>query len=265
MVNDFEELNEGLLISQAGQIALFGDSNLAQLNGIAQERDLMQDYYLGMIRRQVILLHDLQTLIAHSEHHNLSGVLILCRCLLDDFLHVFFLKQHNEEEENLVKINADEYKQMFRSVDVIMQSNHQHFEGQNPYYITEDEFAAVKAHFIGQEENDKYFIDKAAFRFKRFKTVADLVLEFNDFEMSKMAQRAFYFWKDLSGFVHYSNITFEKEINEDNLPYNLSLIEEVLLYSYNTIELSFRYFHTPYGLELIIDPALHYRFAIHYH
>lgn len=264
MANNFEPLTKELLITEADKIAKFADSNLEQLNGLGQEKELVQDYYLGMIRRQAIILNDIVTILAHTPHHNFSIVLILCRCLLDDFLTVFYLKLNDNETNNIIRINSDEHRQLFKTIEIIMQSNHLHFNGQNPYYLTENQLAALKKEFIEKPENDKYFIDKNDFRFKKFIPLSEVATGINDFELSKLSQRAFYFWKDLSGFVHYSNVTFEKELNTENYEYNLIVVEEVLLYSFNTIELSFRYFSEKYGNALIVDDDLRNRYIIEY-
>jgi len=261
---EFQPLSEALIISEAKKVAAFADANLNQLDGLCEEKILLQDYYLGMIRRQAILLNDIATLFEHTAHHNISSIFILARCLLDDFLHVFYLKLNEEEEENITKLNADVHRQMFNSVEVIMQSNHEHFNGQNPFYITDAEFAALKEQFANREENDAYFSNKAEFRFKKFKKLSEIATGIEDFELSKLSQRAFYFWKDTSEFIHYSNTTFEKEINPDNRLHNLAVIEEIILYAYNTVELSFRYFRDLHALNLIDEENLGERYAINY-
>jgi len=263
-MHEFEELNKALIITEAKKVAAFADSNLGQLAGMCQEKIMLQDYYLGMIRRQAILLSDIAILIEHTAHHNISSIFIIVRCLLDDFLHVLYFKLNGDEEENITKLNADVHRQMFKSVEVIMESNHLHFEGQNPFYITDEAFVALKEQFINRGENDIYFVNKGQFRFKKFKTLLEIASGITDFDLSKLSQRAFYFWKDTSEFIHYSNTTFEKEINADNKQHNLAILEEIILYSYNTIELSFRYFRDLHAFDLIDEDNLAERYAIRY-
>lgn len=264
MTAHLEKVTKDLLIREARKIARFADRNLGQLDGMCQDKQLLQDYYLGMVRRQAIVLYDIALLLERTQHQNLTSVLILCRCLLDDFLHVFFLKLNDDEEDNIIKLNADVHRQMFNSIRNIMESNHHHFDGENQFYITEEEFEHTKAVFKGRQENDMYFIDKEAFRFKKFKSLSDIATGITDFELSKLAQRAFYFWKEFSEFVHYSNITYEIEIDVDNAGNHFYKIEEVLLYAYNTIELAFRYFTGEFGLDLIDEENLSERYAISY-
>lgn len=261
---EFEAITEELIISEAKRVASFADANLDQLAGLCVEKIMLQDYYFGMIRRQAILLNDIATLFEHTVHNNISSIFILGRCLLDDFLHVFYLKLNAEEEENITKLNADVHRQMFNSIEVIMESNHQHFDGQNPCYINDAQFATLKEQFANRAENDPYFLNKAEFRFKSFKKLSDIATGIEDFELSKLSQRAFYFWKGTSEFIHYSNTTFEKEINPDNYQNNLAVIKEIILYSYNTIELSFRYFRDLHGINLIDENNLANRYSINY-
>lgn len=253
-----------ILIAEARKIATLGDANLAQLSGLCQEKELQQDYYLGMIRRQVHLLHDIATLMESDAHQNFSSIFILCRCLLDDFLHVFYLKQCGHEKDEITNLNADVHRQAFLALEVTMLSNHKHFKGRYPHYMTKQEFDQLKAHFQSRKENNIFFRNKASFSFKRFKTLSEVAEGIADFELSKLSRRAYYIWKDTSEFIHYSNATFERESSQDDHLHNLYLIEEVMLYAYNTIELSWRHFADVLAFELIDQDQLKDRYAINY-
>jgi hypothetical protein len=252
------------IIAEARKVAAYGDENLGQLAGRCPEKELLQDYYLGMIRRQVVLLNDIATLLEHTAHHNITSVFVLCRCLLDDFLHVFYLKLDADEQEAITALNADVHRQAFLALRILVDSNHKHFEGKYPHYQTIEEFEALIEHFKNRAENDIFFSDKDRFRFKRFKTLTDIAAGITDFELSKLSQRAYYSWKDTSEFVHYSNATFERELTREDDEHNLKAIEEVVLYAYNTVELSFRYFTVREGLELLVDAELKERYSIKY-
>ena len=258
-----EELSKELLLKQSLKIAQFADNNLAQLRGLCQEKEIVQDYFLGILRRQAIILYDIHVLLDQSKHNTYTSISILCRCLLDDFIHLLYLDRNNNFDEDIVNLNADQLKHSFKAVDILLQSNKKHFGEDYPYYINEEQFENLKKAFAERSENEVYFTDRENFKFKKFKTLTDLASEIDDFELSKMSQRAFFYWKDLSESVHYSNATMEKEfLLDQSLKEKFAEIEEVFLYGYNNIILAFRYFSNRYQIDLIEDEELKDRFII---
>lgn len=133
-MKEIKDIDLPSIIVETRKVAAYGDENLAQLAGRCPEKQLLQDYFLGMIRRQVILLNDIATLLEHTAHHNITGVFVLCRCLLDDFLHVFYLKLDADEQEAIIALNADVHRQAFLALRILVDSNHKHFEGKDPNY-----------------------------------------------------------------------------------------------------------------------------------
>lgn len=262
------ELNQNVtrefLAAEAQKIIDFGNRNLEQISAKCQKQETTQDYYLGIMRRQVIILYDLQTLLKGSPHTNFTSLFILSRCLLDDFLFLFFLKTHDDEEENIVRINANGYGKSFQALEIIMESNHRHFNGAYPFYLTKDELEKIKSIFKSKPNNDKYFKKKDHFTFKSFMQLTQVADKIEDFELSKLSLRVHFLWKEFSTYVHYTNLTFESEINVDDDITNLLKIEEVLLYVFNSIELAFRFFSERNGLKLLVDAELEDRYMITY-
>jgi len=258
------DINKEFLAVEAKKILDFANANLGQLKGKWGKKDTTQDYFLGIIRRQTIILYDLIALLQNSPHNNFTSLFILCRCLADDFLYVFYLKMHNDEDENIVRISANAYNKSFMALDVLTESNHKHFNGEFPFYLTRGKLNELKNYFKSKNENAKFFKDKEKFVFKSFLQLTQLAGKTEDFELSKLTLRAFYLWKQFSDFVHYSNSTFGLEMNNENEQTYLRMIEEVFLYTFNTVELAFRYFIKKHNLKLIVDPKLNERYIIKY-
>jgi hypothetical protein len=225
--------------------------NLNQLAGLCQTEETAQDYYLGMIRRQAVMTLDLRTILEKSPVDNLTTPAIICRCLIDDFLHMFYLHQEGNEEENIVRINAEAYAESFKSLNAITNSNHQHFQGRYTLYTTGTQLQQVKEKFAANPKNKKYFSNLSKLEFKKFITNADLAVGIKDNELNKISLRALYMWKEFSVFMHYSNITFGYETNVSNRDIFLLEFEETLLYCYNTIKWAFKFFEKRNHLTFI--------------
>jgi len=93
-----------------------------------------------------------------------------------------------------------------------------------------------------------------------FSTMTDMISISKEVEIYKA--RVYYLWKEFSSFVHFSNYSFEYELQDSEE--NLSMIYESFQYVYNTIYLSFKYFERELKLEFIDDNELNKKFGIIY-
>ncbi|TCP22360.1 hypothetical protein EV195_1129 [Tenacibaculum skagerrakense] len=251
------------LTNEARLLAELANSNLGNLAGRCPNKIEVQDYYLGILRRQAILLLDMEKILNNRNPELITTPFILLRSLMDDFLHLLYLELHADSEEEIVKINAKTHKQSFKSLEDLTASNHNHFNGAYTFYLNNEQFQALKDTFTGKAENDKYFSDKPQFRFKNFiplSQVADNITHSREIEIFK--DRAFYLWKEFSSFVHYSNSSFYLETNPN--PINLLKIEEGFQYCYNSIYLSFKYFERTLGIPFTDNAELRGRHGIIY-
>ncbi|MBD0333027.1 MAG: hypothetical protein ICV66_10250, partial [Chitinophagaceae bacterium] len=226
------------LRDEAKLLAALANSNLDSLAGKCSEKKEVQDYYLGILRRQAILHLDLERILDNRNPELITTPFILLRSLLDDFLHLLYLELCQDKEEQIININAKSHKLTFQSIEELTISNHNHFNGEYGYYLDYEQFQFLKEKFLEKPENDKYFIDKEKFKFKSFlqlSQVAENIKHSREVQIFK--DRAFYLWKDFSSFVHYSNFSFYLELNVDHT--NLQKIEEALQYCYNSIYLAF--------------------------
>jgi hypothetical protein len=251
------------LTNEAKLLAELANQNLSSLDGRCPDKIEIQDYYLGILRRQAILLLDLKKVLKNRNSELITTPFILLRSLLDDFLHLLYLELHEDRVEEIVKINAKTNKQSFKSIEELTNSNHNYFNGAYRYYLNNVEFQALKDIFTGKPENDKYFTNKAEFRFKNFLTLSQVVERISHSrEVEIFRDRAFYLWKEFSSFVHFSNSSFYLETNPN--PINLHKIEEGFQYCYNSIYLSFKYFERTLGIEFIDSEELRQRHGIIY-
>ena len=81
-------MNTNDLSHLAKIISDLANSNLDQLKGKCQEENDMQDYYLGILQRQALLLLDLSTILKNRNSKYISTPYIILRRLIDDFMHI---------------------------------------------------------------------------------------------------------------------------------------------------------------------------------
>ena len=251
------------LSKQAKKLAELANKNLGQLAGKCQIKNEIQDYYLGILRRQAIMLLDLSKIFENRNQELVTTPYIILRSMLDDFLHILFLELQNDKEEQIVRINAKAHKQTFKSLKELTDSNNKHFNGNYEFYLNKQQFEDLKQTFIGKEENHKYFQDMSTFKFKNFlqlSQVASSITSTREVEIFK--DRAYYFWCDFSNFVHFSNFSFYLEQNYD--PASVHKIDESFQYCYNSIYLAFKYFERTLGLNFIDDEELKIKHGIIY-
>ena len=80
------------LRDEAKLLATLANSNLESLAGKCREKKETQDYYLGILRRQAILLLDLERILNDRNPELITTPFILLRSLMDDFLHLLYLE-----------------------------------------------------------------------------------------------------------------------------------------------------------------------------
>jgi len=254
-INDLSEI--------AGNLSNLANENLSLLNGKCQEPDEMQDYYLGILRRQAVLLRDLSIILQDRNSEYISTPFIILRGLMDDFIHLLYLENHENRESEITKINAVTYRYSFKSLSDLTNSNYEHFDGEFSFYLTKEKLEEVKSTFAKKEKNHKYFKNIENFKFKGFMQFSKMAKSFSISDnVDIYRDRAFYFWKEFSSFVHYSNYAFEYEIRDAEQ--NLNIINEAFQYCYNSIYLSFKYFEREYDLEFLDNEELNQRYGIIY-
>ncbi|MCZ4408702.1 hypothetical protein O3Q51_07775 [Cryomorphaceae bacterium 1068] len=199
-------------------------------------------YYQGILMRHHILNRDIHTLMGSPKHFSLNTIEIILRAMLDDFLHLSYLKMYSSKtDEAIIKLNAKEYAESFKSIKEAADINEQVFEGKDKNLPTQGYYDHVLAKFKSVDQNAKYFKTDEKTDFKGFlqmkQVVAKLCAQKN---YANNAVRAYYLWKSYSGIVHYSSVSFDREKHWHDGYYKM--IQESLLYSFNTIGLAIDFF-----------------------
>lgn len=237
----------------AFQISHIPNHLLISLNGkTAPNR--VESYCVGILRRQAILLSDIEAILRNKPDDRITSAFILLRSLLEDFILMLHLLHHNFDEEEIIKLTADAHRQRFRAIAESKDMNEKYFDSNlDQLYDTEKE-QQEKNEFTSDPDNDIYFADKEGFRFKRFPTMQQLVSSLPETEIGKSNIHAFLIWKFLSNYVHYSGLTDHLEKDAESRQIEVNQLEEILFYCWRTSIIASAYLKRIHPEMQIKDP-----------
>ncbi len=240
------------ILGQLSHLSDFAEENLGQFENIKlDDKNEIQDFYLGLIRRQSFFALDLTAMFKCSPHKSFVSHFILSRCIVDDYLHVIYAVNQPDVNEAILTFNADAHKKNFEKISELTDVNENILGGNFPLYPTSQMRDTVKQKLQTNPDKAQYFVDAAAFKFKSAKTTGNFIKDFPQDKFGAQIRRAYYFWRHLSDYVHYSKFSFDLEFYPENRDNALNIIQEMIYYSYRIIKISFQYFITTHNLKLI--------------
>lgn len=201
-------------------------------------------FFAGILRRQAMILHDINNLMKRNPPDQMISIFALFRCLIDDFIVVTYLKLKNYADEEIhCHIGASVGKE-FKMYKQSWTINDKYFEGKRKGLATKEFYEKKKNEFLSDPENDKFFSDKKAFEFKVFPATTHIVsqhFEADDFGASNA--HSLVMWQLLSKYVHYSEMMNRLEAGTpETRGIEIVQLQEALLYCVKTISLSVKAF-----------------------
>jgi hypothetical protein len=242
------------IIELLKRVAKFADENLTTIDGLNIDNNEEYDStFVGMIIRQNVLCADLALLYSHKKHKYLSSEFILFRCIVDDYIHFQFIINQENSKEVLTNFNADAINKNFNKIKELAELNEEKLGGNYPFYPTYKLMEEVKEKIKESPKRQQYFLDKENFKFKSFKSTGNLIRDLKGNEQySHQLRRAYFIWRKLSDYVHYSNFTFEEEsMRNPEVDTTYEEFAEIISYSYSTILNSLKHFEEKYNLKII--------------
>ena len=244
-------LTKEIIIRQLQRLSDFAEDNLGQLDGVKlDEINEIQDYYLGYIRRQSFFAFDLISIFKYSPHKSFVTQFILSRCIVDDYLHLLYLINQADVNEAIICFNADAHKKNFDKISELTDVNEGILGGSFPLYPTSKIRDEVKEKLQKNPNKAQYFTDITNFEFKSAKATGNFIKDFPKDKFGAQVRRAYYLWRHLSDYVHYSKFSFDLEFYPENRDNALNIIQEMIYYSYRLVKISFKYFEDAFGLTL---------------
>ena len=240
------------------RIVHFTDKNLKEITNLNIDVNNEYDsFYVGMIIRQYSIINDIKILFSSKKNGYLTSELILFRCIVDDFIHIKFLVNQQNPEEEITKFNGDAINKNFNKLVDLAKLNEEKLGGNYPMYPTNKLIEELKEKLKQAPKRQQYFIDKENFKLKTFKSTGNLIRDLEDNNYSHSLRRAYYFWRKLSDHVHYSNFSYEElQIIDPTKDHTYTEFAEIIFYSYSVIIDSLSHFETKYNLKITDEDNL---------
>lgn len=245
--------NKGHIIQLLKRISEFASDNLQEIEKLNIDLNNEHDsFYVGMITRQFAISNDLSILFTNKSNKFLTSELILFRCITDDYIHLIYLINQEDSESEVINFNADAVSKNFNKIKELADFNERKLGGNYPFYPTSKLLEEVKDKIKNSPRRQQYFLDIGNFKFKTFKSTGNLIRDLVDSNYSHKLRRAYFIWRKLSDFVHYSNFTYEEEMSANfEIDTTYREFAEIISYSYFVLIGCFEHFKTKYNLTLI--------------
>ena len=223
---------------------------LMQLNQYKIHPTYVEEFYLGLLARERIILRDVSGILRNNNERHLTSVFILLRVLLDDFIRLFSVYAREEEmEEEIVKISADAYDHRFKNINYSVGINNTYYGGLHQSMAQQKMYDDEKQKILDNSYFDKFFVDKPNFKFKRLTTIADVFKLMSSDVKTKSNVNANIVYKFLTQHVHYSNLTFYLDNDHKSRKVEIDQIEEILLYAIKMLVMQFDFFRKKYSIN----------------
>jgi len=217
-----------------------------------EENEEINSTYLGLLLRQLTLNSDLALLLEKKKHIYHTSQLILLRCLIDDFMHIVYIANQANPDELIVNYNADAYAKNFQKLKDLATLNEEKLGGDYPHYPTYKMLNEVADKMKKNPLRNQYLSDIENFKFKTFKNTGNIIRDLTNEVYAHQLKRAYFIWRKLSDFVHYSNMAFNEEQTIDpGNDYTYNEFAEIIFYSYRTSMICLSHFHNKHGLEIV--------------
>jgi len=227
------------------------ESNIHQVVDLYDSQNEIDNFYYGLISRQLMLITDMSCLLSNQYLKNFTGLFILGRSIIDDFMPLHYSITSQSPKDEIVKFNALGHKNVFKKLDELADLNERILDANFPYYPTKETVKNLKDKFSENNSNDKYFTDKSNFKLKNALNKRQLIDTYKGKDSEADLFRAYYRWRQFSDYVHYSKYSYNFIIQNQTILNQYDDIAEIFAYGYYGSKLIMKYFESEYNVEHI--------------
>lgn len=216
-----------------------------------------QQFLIGIVKRQAVLLADISTLLANNSMAHQQSTLILCRCIVDDFLLILYLHSKEFAEQEFINHTAKTRNEQLKERRISRAINNKYFQGKNEGMFTNESVREGEDLFFNNPRNHVYLSNIKKRKFiDAFPSTKNIVESLPMNPIFKANAHQLFTWKYLSSYVHYSILTFEKETMEGVRESDMEHVHSVIYAAHNTLILTTTALREKFSLPIPLpDPT----------
>lgn len=234
----------------AQEISDIAKDILLQINNLRIMPNFVEQFFIGMLRRERILLRDVASLLSNNDDDQITSAFIVLRVLLEDFIRVFGIYTSSSMVDEVVKIQADALWHKFKNISQSVKINNDFHSGEHASLYTQDKFDKEKQKILDNPEYDIFFEDKAKFKFKKMPHVADLFEQIRNNVKTNANVHSYVIYKHLTQYVHFSNSTSYLDNDTNVRKFEIDQLAEILLYVYKMLLMEYQFLNIRYTISL---------------
>jgi len=248
------------LIQLFTAIEFLAHENFNNTLPIVEDFEDERDYYFGILQRSLVFAGDISNILKNAKHPLYTSIFIIGRCTYDDFITLMYIDLSKDKKEAVYMQAGDAVRQQFIKLNDLVKINEKYFQNSFPFYPTKQQLKDIRSKFLSKENNLNYVQNKddnnpENMKFKSFPNMKEIVENLSEIRNDELINRAYYFWRQWSDYVHFSSYGYKLEQesfrdleSETNI---LSSIQEMGAFLANNIKIVLRYFYLNYNVDPI--------------
>ncbi len=200
------------------------------------ERDLESILlYLKLIRHST-LMRDVSRLILANPKQRLANAFILLRCMLEDFITIYFLKVNKYDQRLIIRYVAEGIHNRIRMMEETAALNNKFYKGSLEGLIPFNYVQNEKNRIRSNPDNDPLFTNKKQFKLKRFPSAREIIdlLPVDDSAMANVP--SILSWIQYSEYVHHSVVSARGDANPQFNDLQIRQLKSTMLYAFKLFE-----------------------------
>ena len=199
-------------------------------------KDLESVFFYAKLIRHSMIMNDVSTLVKSNSDQKLAPVFILLRCMLEDFITIFYLKVNSYRSELITQYFAEDFANRFKWMKTTARINDKFFNGSYDGLPTNEYVENKKTTFIQNKEHNHLFTNRSEFKFKTFPSTTEIINELPVNDSTVANAVSLIDWIHYSEYVHHSMLSARSDIDQKVREIEIKQLKGVMFYGYKLVE-----------------------------
>ena len=221
----------------ANQIAVLAESLAPQIaKHTTDSKDLESVFLYTKLARHSMIMNDVSTLVKSNPDQRLAPAFILLRCMIEDFITIFYLRINHFKPELIIQYFAEDFDNRFKWMKQTASINNKFFNGSYDGLPTDRYVEEAKEAFKLNNDHNNLFIDRTRFKFKSFPSTTEIIKELPLNDSTVANAISLIDWIHYSEYVHHSMLSARSDTDSKVREIEIRQLKGVMLYAYKLIE-----------------------------